>query len=414
MTLNWNLKPVQAAIVVLTTALVLRLAWAIWIPVVPLSDSVAYDTFANMIATHGVFGWTPSQPSSFWPVGTSALYAALYTLFGHHFIAIVGFNNILSTIVVGLTIWLARLFFDNETAIVAGSILAIWPSEVAYVTILASELPFTFFVLLGYCAWFSPRLSDLSRGATSGLAFAAATYVRPVALLLPILLWLTNLRDFHKLRGQLSVMLLAMAVIAVCIAPWSIRNTRLYGHFMLLSSNGGVVLWEGNNPDSVGVDMAVPDYVVKLTEYERDKELSAAALRYITDHPVAFVLRTAKKAILLHLNETIAVHWNAEGIKQRIGESAILPLKLLMQAYWSLLLLLALAGIVVLIQNNGPIPTFMHPIVATWIYFTAVYSVMLVQDRYHFPSHPLIAMLAAIAIVSAVRRVQGVAIGARL
>jgi hypothetical protein len=231
--------------------------------------------------------------------------------------------------------------------------------------------------------------------------------------LLPVLLWLTDLRDFPKLRERLSVMLVAMIVIAACIAPWSVRNTRLFSHFMLLSSNGGVVLWEGNNPESSGVEMAAPDSVAKLSEYERDKKLGEAALSYITEHPMDFVVRTAKKAILLHLNETIAVHWNAEGIKQRLGESAIVPLKLLMQAYWSLVLLLALAGVVVLACKIGPIRTLMHPIVAIWIYFTAVYSVMLVQDRYHFPSHPFIAMLSAITLASAVRRIPQVAAGVR-
>ena len=106
---------------------------------------------------------------------------------------------------------------------------------------------------------------------------------------------------------------------------------------------------------------------------------------------------------MLHLNETIAVHWNVKGIKQRLGETAILPLKILTQAYWSLVLLLALVGIGVLVYKLGLFATFLHPVLATWIYFTAVYSVIVVQDRYHFPSHPFIAILAAIAIVSAIR-----------
>ena len=202
----------------------------------------------------------------------------LYAVFGHSFIPIVGLNIILGTIIVGQTMWLTRLFFDDETAIVAGSILAVWPSQVAYVTILASELPFIFFVLLGFCAWYDPRLSKLVRAVTSGLAFAAASYVRPIALLLPVVLWLTSMRDFRKLREQLPVVLLALVIIAACVAPWSIRNTRLYDHFMLLSTNGGVNLWMGNNPSSDGTYMPPPASTTKLTEYERDKKLGGKAL----------------------------------------------------------------------------------------------------------------------------------------
>jgi 4-amino-4-deoxy-L-arabinose transferase-like glycosyltransferase len=391
---------------VLAVAFGLRLGWAAFIPVIPISDSVAYDTLANTLATHGVYGWNPTEPTTFWPVGTSALYAIIYIIFGHNFIAVVGFNIILGTVIVAQTMWLARSFFDNEIAILAGSLMALWPSEIAYVTILASELPFIFFVLSGFCAWYSPNLSKLARGAVSGLAFAAASYVRPIALLLPIVLWLTDMLNFRQLREQLPVMLLAMVVVLASIAPWSIRNTRLYDHFMLLSSNGGVTLWMGNNPDSNGVYMAPPASVEKLDEYERDKQLSAAAWRYIVDHPIDFVMRTAKKALLLHLNETIAVHWNAEGIKQRLGEGAILPLKLLMQAYWSLVLLLALVGVAMLVREDGLIPTLLHPLVATWIYFTTVYSMILVQDRYHFSSHPSIAILSSIPLVWAIRRVR--------
>jgi hypothetical protein len=57
--------------------------------------------------------------------------------------------------------------------------------------------------------------------------------------------------------------------------------------------------------------------------------------------------------------------------------------------------------------------SLMHPIVLTWIYFTVVYAVTAVQDRYHFPSHPFIAMLAAMAIMAAVSIFQHSSIGTR-
>lgn len=404
MTANWNSKFTRATVILLAVSVVLRVGWAILIPVIPVSDSFAYDALAKTLATQGVYGWTPDQPTAFWPVGTSALYAVLYTLFGHNFIPIVGLNIVLGTCIVLETIWLARLFFDEDIGLLAGGVVAIWPSEVAYSTILASELPFIFFVLLGFCAWFNSRLSFPSRGIASGLAFAAAGYVRPIALMLPVILWLAGLTDFRKLRDQLSMMLVAMIVIAACVAPWAVRNTKLFGHFMLISSNGGVTFWMGNNPESDGTYMAPPPPIDKLNAYERDRQLSQAAWRYTIDHPLAFVARTAKKAILLHLNETIAVHWNAKGIEKRLGSKAILPLKLLMQAYWSFVLLLAVVGVTILARNLGPMRALMHPIVATWIYFTAVYSIMLVQDRYHFPSHPFIAMLAAISLATILRR----------
>ena len=103
------------------------------------------------------------NPSAYWPVGTSAIYSVFYFLWGHTFTPIVIFNIVLSTGVVALTMWLGNAFFDHTIGIVAGAVMAVWPSQIGFVTILASELLFTFFVLLGFAVWFYPRLSNLYR-----------------------------------------------------------------------------------------------------------------------------------------------------------------------------------------------------------------------------------------------------------
>jgi 4-amino-4-deoxy-L-arabinose transferase-like glycosyltransferase len=394
---------------VLLLAIALRLAWGTLIPVVPVSDGDAYDISARMLAEHGVYGWAPDRPSAYWPVGISAIYAALYFVFGHSFTSIVILNIALSSAIVGLTIWLGRIFFNDTIGLIAGGLMAIWPTEVAFVTILSSELPFTLLFLLGFVAWFSIRITNwFVRAVASGLAFGAATYVRPAAILLPIVLWLSALPNWRKLRERLPVLLLAIIVIGVTIAPWSIRNTKLFGHFVMLSTNGGVTLWIGNNPNSTGYYMdpyADPPASTKgLNEYEQDKAFQKEALRYIFEKPASFVARSMKKAVLIYIGETTAIHWNVEGLKQRFGESVLFPLKLLTQSFWTVVLLLALAGLIIMLKEFGPVPTLTNPAVLTLGYFTAFYSLFLAADRYHFPSHPFVALLAANAILFIAKR----------
>jgi hypothetical protein len=160
----------------------------------------------------------------------------------------------------------------------------------------------------------------------------------------------------------------------------------------------------GNNPNSTGFYMSLPDSVMDLNEAQRDRLLGEAAKKYIIAEPGTFVLRTIKKAALLHFGETIAVHWNAEGIKRRLGESFLYPLKLINQLFWTVTLLLAILGLVMMIFTQGIVLSLVNPVVIIWIYFTAIYSVTTIQDRYHFPSHPFIAILAAIAILTFVKR----------
>ena len=129
------------------------------------------------------------------------------------------------------------------------------------------------------------------------------------------------------------------------------------------------------------------------------------ALLYIIEHPGTFVLRSLTKAVQLHVRETIAITWNMEGIKRRFGESALFPLKLISQSFWTGSLLLALSGIAILVRRRGILQTLASPAVLIWLYFMVVYSIFVVADRYHFPSHPFISILAAVAILSAARHI---------
>ena len=65
----------RGALAVLAAGMALRLIWALLIPVDPVSDSAAYETFAWTLVNDGVYGWSADQPSAYWAVGTSAIAA---------------------------------------------------------------------------------------------------------------------------------------------------------------------------------------------------------------------------------------------------------------------------------------------------------------------------------------------------
>jgi hypothetical protein len=197
------------------------------------------------------------------------------------------------------------------------------------------------------------------------------------------------------------MLLVTIVMIGVTVAPWSIRNTKLFGHFVGLSTNGGISLWVGNNPNATGYYMdpyykgMMPPSMEQWDEYERNKVFTQAAVRYIVENPASFVARSLKKAVVMYIGETTAVHWNVEGLKQRFGENVLFPLKLLTQGFWTVMLLLSVAGLILLLKQDGLLLTFTNPTILVLVYFTAFYAVFLVGDRYHFPSHAFIALLAA-------------------
>jgi 4-amino-4-deoxy-L-arabinose transferase-like glycosyltransferase len=399
-----------AAWIVLALAVLARLVWACLVPVVPVSDCEAYDIFARNLAAGGAFGFAPDEPSLFWPPGTSFLYSLVYRISAPEqlgFALATALNLACGVGLVALSMHLAREWFGRRAALACGLLLALWPMHVQFTTLIASELAFTLACLLALRAW-RRRSSPVRAALLTGLCLAAATYIRPTALLLPAVFALVDVLRDRKLVAPLLRAAGALLVILACVLPWSLRNQRHFGRFVLVSANGGSNLWMGNNPQTTGYYQPLPELGL-TNQAEIDEELARRAKEYIRAEPAAFVVRTLKKAVLLHRSETIGVVWNEPGLQRAapslFGGAArgVKLLKLASTAYWWLALALALFGWVRLARSSGAWAALTHPATALWAYFVVVHAVIVIQDRYHFPATPLIAALAGLGLARAQR-----------
>jgi len=373
-------------------------AWVVKVPVQPVSDGYVYNLLARSLANGIGYCWYPGHPTAYWPVGTSFVYSLLYRVFGQSFTPIVAFNVALSLGTIWLTMLLGERWFNRKVAIVAGYIYACWPVQIEFTTVLASELIFNFLLLALLVAWESPPLNRWAKAVFIGILAAAACYVRPVGMLLPAVLYALTISRERRYKLPVAGAAVAFAVMFLAIAPWSVRNTRTFGHFELVSTNGGPNLWMGNNPDGTGGTVDIPDNSLKMPEAERDIYLGHLAKCYILAHPERFAVRTLKKAFWLHDHETIGVHWNLPALEGRYGAQAVWRLKLASDLFWWAVLLLGMAAGVLLVVERGPWVVFSSPPIVLWAYFAALHAVIVVQDRYHFPCLPFIGILAAFAV----------------
>lgn len=392
---------------ILAVALILRALWGAVVPVVPVSDANAYHTQALTLARHNVYGFEPAHPSMFWPPGPSFMYSLVYRAFDPDttgFAPVVVLNVLVSLAAVPLAALVARRWFGDAAGLLAGALVAVWPMHVQFVTVHASEPIFTALCLLGLLLWPTPAQRGPGRLIALGVVFAAASYMRPTALLLPgLLLGLDVLRDRFDRRVFLTATLRAAVIAAVmvaCLAPWAVRNTRLAGQFVFVAANGGTNFWMGNNPQSTGFTMEPPP-TPGLNEAQRDKELGRQAREYIKQDPIAFAKRTLVKAVRLYERETIGVVWNEPGLR-RIGatDRVIQALKLVSSVlFWLPVLAAALLGAALLIVRRRWVG-LTHPAIALWAYYTAVHAVIVFQDRYHFGLTPALGALAAFAFTT--------------
>lgn len=126
----------------------------------------------------------------------------------------------------------------------------------------------------------------------AGLLAGIAVLTRPAMIFfLPLaVVWLVRRR-----RTVLAVALIAAA--AAVVTPWTARNVRAYGTFVLVASEGGVTFWTGNHPLARGEgDLAANPEIKRaelafrathpgLTAEELEPLYYRDAIRHILDRP---------------------------------------------------------------------------------------------------------------------------------
>lgn len=402
----YQFGPVRSFHVLAITALgmLLRIVWATFVPVEPVSDPAAYDALARTLSEHGVYGWTPDEPGAFWAVGTSAIVAATYLAVGDSYIGVVALNLLAALASMLLVFRLGEIWFDRQTALVATACVALWPNLIVFTSILSSELIFIALTLLGLWFWERREGKPWLNMLLCGVAWGLACYVRPVILLLPVALVIASLpRGLPSVWSAVLKACAAIALVLVVISPWTYRNIQLFGQPVLVSTNFGPTLWMGNNPDTTGTYMHLPRPPTKLSEIERANELGRIAKDYILSDIPGFVIRTLRKAVIVHGGETIGITWNQAAIERGLGPASVVAMKAVASGYWFAMLIAALGGVVVL-ARHGFVTALFHPAFISWAYFAAIPSIIVADERYHMPATPFIALLAGSFIVFLLRR----------
>jgi 4-amino-4-deoxy-L-arabinose transferase-like glycosyltransferase len=209
---------------------------------------------------------------------------------------------VLGGVLVWLVAWLAATAAGPRAARAGGWLAAVYPPLVWTPAFVWSE---TLFSVLALACVAVLSLDDrrrrvyLAAGALAGLA----VLTRPAMLFfLPLaVLWLAWKREW---RG---VVLLSLAC-ALVIMPWTVRNAREYGRFVLVASEGGITFWTGNHPLAVGEgDLAANPQLKRenvalrarhagLTPEELEPIYYREAWRFIREQPVAWAGLMARKA----------------------------------------------------------------------------------------------------------------------
>ena len=132
-----------------------------------------------------------------------------------------------------------------------------------------------------------------------GALLGVAVLLRQLYLLfIPVLLlWMAWA---GRKRLQARYLLLALGVVVLFVAPWTVRNYARYGQFLLLNSNSGYALYTSANPAQGSTwdesyTAPIPPDLAGANEAQLDRALTYRAVAFILADPLRYAKLTLSK-----------------------------------------------------------------------------------------------------------------------
>ena len=388
-------------------ALILRLAWVLWVDRdgFVLNDAMMYN--ANAVAINEGLGFRPPQggPSAQWPPAYSTILAGLYWAFGINPLWGEIFNAVVGAATVVLLFLLIERMVGRRSAVVGGLIMAVLPGPILWTDVLVTETLYTglFVLFLLVLAHATP---DWRWIAAIGAVIGIGGLVRGEALtwgLLPIVLFWRELPRFELVKRIGG----AALVTIVLLAPWTIRNAVVMDAFVPVATNASATLWSGHHAGATGGQTYPPesyyqqfDQEPPLRELQSGKALRNDAIEYMVTHPLHELQLIPLKLIHLNRGDSFALDWvnDAPGAApisavnaERIGVLADM-------GYFGLLTLFVLGAVVL----GRPFWSSRMGRVFAASFFTALFLYGFLyygNYRYRLAYEPLMALIAAAFLV---------------
>jgi tetratricopeptide (TPR) repeat protein len=329
---------------------------------------------------------------------------------------------LLSACTAFILVKLAEKLFSRTTAVVAGMIYALYGTLVYFDTTLLIPVLFIFLSVLGiYLLIACRKSSSWITWLMAGLVLGLAAITRPnILAVIPFLILWAVLRDRAVLSKSVRLKTVAIMVLGIIlpIIPVTVKNIAKSGDFILISSQGGINFYLGNNPDADGLTVVMPELdraqlpnwqqfiptTNAIAERESRRGLSEGeissfwthkALDFISDHPGDFLVLTFKKFVYLVSGFE---HANNTDIYFDRSQSSLLSILIWRGPVYfpfGLLLPFALAGIWLYRKESYTL----WPVYIFLVVYALTVLAFFITARYRLPLVPFLILFASAGIV---------------
>lgn len=366
----------------------------------PRGDAADYENIALNIIKGNGFVSTRMGLYSYRPPLYPLFLACIFSIFTHSYLILGIFQAIIASITCVLVFRIGEYIFDEKTGLISSIIVASYPTLVFYSTQLLSETLFILilylFIYVFYTVTDEPK--RIYKWPLLGVLLGLGSLCRPV--IFPFLFFLIPFCFFSR-EMNLRKWILVMGFCLLTIAPWTIRNYRVHGELVLLTTYGGANLWMGNYSGATGY-VGGPKNINELVrgkqvaEVEKDKEFYRKGLNYIVDNPLDVVILSLKK-LCLFWSPFVKEHIGPKYIRERnIDYKTLIGLSFLFVAVFAVIGLFPVSGV----WKQSKL------LLMLLIYFSLVSMIFYVSLRYRQPILPIISLFAGRGVGFSLSRVR--------
>jgi len=233
----------------LIAAFILRIGFSSTTDILAFGDTGDYNTAAIQIVqtcTYPLKGDLVFFRPPLYPL----FLAILYKISFQNFLLVKIVQAVINVLTCFFIMRIAQKIFDKRTGYIAFMLAAINPFFIYWTGFLQTETLFMFLFIASIFSLVLFDRTDLKRYLIlSAFLLALSALTRPVAVLfVPFLI----IYLFIRIRKGYRSCIKDAAIFTLCfmciIAPWTIRNYKVYKEFILINNSGGGNFFAGNNP----------------------------------------------------------------------------------------------------------------------------------------------------------------------
>lgn len=389
---TWPTLVVLAAILALTAGL--RIAWIAHANVNPFDgrfdDTVFYYGAAQSLADDFAYR-ALGRITAHWPPGYPMTLAPVFAIFGAGLWQAKLLNVLLATGTGALTFALGARAFGRRAGLLAALLVAFFPAQIIFSTLILTEVLFGFVFLL--FTWLLLRWTLDRKDAAVwqlvalGLLAGYASLIRSEAVMLPMAAAVLWKFAWPGWRTTVRHAAFCFAGVVLVLTPWTIRNAVRFHEFIPLRSDPGGFL-------SLAFER---DYQDRLDRFTKRAIPFSETAGYMARHPWEMVPLEIDKLHYLYLND-------ADGIAVTQSQRPTLSPKEqdrwldVSDKYFFAMLWLGIGGLPLwLLRPKQPARLAVGFALVGW---TTIEIVSWPFPRYHFAVEPVLCIFAAGLVVA--------------